>query len=76
MTDKSFEKELEDLKRLAGVGSYSGLTPYSSVEENVGSLANKLSKVQKKRKIQPGTEAWFRLWFSKPWLTGEKPYDD
>jgi|TARA_B110000483_G_C18202140_1_gene545719 hypothetical protein len=74
---KAFDKELDELKKLAGVGSYSGLTPYSSiVGENIGSLANDLSKVAKKKKIQPGTQAWFRLWFSKPWLTGEKPYDD
>ena len=75
MADKAFEKQLEELKKLAGVGSYE-LTPYSSTKENIGTIANKLSKVQKDRKIQPGTEAWFRLWFSKPWLTGEKPYDD
>ena len=43
---KAFDKELDELKKLAGVGSYSGLTPYSSiVGENIGSLANDLSKV-------------------------------
>ena len=75
MADKAFEKQLEELKKLAGVSSY-GLTPYSSTQENFGAVANKLAKVQKDRKIKPGTEAWFRLWFSKPYLTGEKPYDD
>lgn len=75
MADKAFKQELEELKKLAGVGSY-GLTPYLPTSENIGTIANKLSKVQKERNIQPGTEAWFRLWFSRPWLTGEKPYDE
>ena len=76
MADKAFENELLELKKLAGVDPYSGMTPYSSTNENFGSLADKLSKKQKEKKIKPGTEAWFRLWFSKPWLTGEKPYDN
>jgi hypothetical protein len=27
----------------------------------------------KKHNIRPGTDEWFKLWFSKPYLTGEKP---
>jgi hypothetical protein len=27
----------------------------------------------KKHDIRPGTEEWFKLWFSLPYLTGEKP---
>jgi hypothetical protein len=29
------------------------------------------ARLQKKRKIQPGTDEWFQLWFSRPYLTGE-----
>jgi hypothetical protein len=25
--------------------------------------------------IKPGTDEWFRLWFARPDLTGETPYD-
>jgi hypothetical protein len=27
----------------------------------------------KKHNIQPGTPEWFQLWFSLPYMTGEKP---
>jgi hypothetical protein len=33
-----------------------------------------LGQIQRERNIQPGTDEWFRLWFAKPKLTGEKPY--
>jgi hypothetical protein len=32
--------------------------------------------LQKKNHIKPGSPEWFRLWFSKEWLTGEKPIGD
>ena len=34
------------------------------------------SKLQKKHNIQPGTDDWFKLWFAKPHLTGERPFGD
>ena len=46
MADKAFEKQLEELKKLAGVGSY-GLTPYSPTQENFGAVANKLAQIKK-----------------------------
>ena len=70
-----FVRELEDIKRLAGV--------YQPVEEGDGSMgsnisktANKISNIMKEKNIQPGTPEWFQLWFSKPYLTGEKPYGE
>lgn len=42
--------------------------------ENISYTANKVSKYMKKHDIKPGTDAWFRLWFAKPFLTGENPY--
>ena len=63
---------LEEIKQLAGV--------YQPVEEGDGSMgsnisktANKISNIMKEKNIQPGTPEWFQLWFSKPYLTGEKP---
>lgn len=35
-----------------------------------------LGKYQADHNIQPGTDAWFRLWFSRPTLTGEKPHEN
>lgn len=59
---------LEDLKRLAGVNEQ------TSYGEEMSSHATNLGQIQRERNIQPGTDEWFRLWFSKPKLTGEKPY--
>jgi len=29
-----------------------------------------MQSIQRKNKIQPGSEDWFKLWFSRPYLTG------
>jgi len=59
---------LEDLKKL------SGITPQVIGEEsNISITGNEKGQLMKKHNIQPGTKEWFRLWFSKPHLTGEKP---
>jgi hypothetical protein len=57
---------LDDLKRLAGVNT--------SMGEEMSEQGTNLGQIQRERNIQPGTDEWFRLWFSKPKLTGEKPY--
>lgn len=62
---------LEDLQRLAGVRTYG-----NSLREqgsNISITANEKVQLMKKHNIQPGTQEWFQLWFSKPYLTGEKP---
>jgi len=40
---------------------------------NISVTADEKSKLAKKHKIKPGTPEWFKLWFSRPYLTGEKP---
>lgn len=67
----TFEQELKNLKKLAGVESFKGLTPYS---ENLSYVGDKKSKTMKKKNIKPGTPEWFKLWFAQPGLTGENPY--
>jgi hypothetical protein len=32
-------------------------------------------QLEKKYNIKPGTPEWMKLWFSLPYLTGEKPVD-
>jgi hypothetical protein len=59
---------LDDLKKLAGIGK-------NSYGQATTIVAADLAKVQRDRNIQPGTPEWFRLWFAKPLITGEKPYD-
>ena len=63
--------DLEYLKRLAGINNTSEHT--SSVGENVSHSATEKAQYQRKHNIQPGTPEWFKLWFSRPYLTGEDP---
>ena len=56
----------EDLKRLAGITNKNG-------GSNISITGNEKAELQKKHNIKPGTDEWFKLWFSKPYLTGEKP---
>jgi hypothetical protein len=57
---------INELKKLAGVVD-------SEQGSNISITGNEKAELQKKHNIKPGTDAWFRLWFSKPYLTGEKP---
>ena len=34
-----------------------------------------LGRYQKDNNIKPGTEAWFKLWFARQYITGETPHD-
>jgi hypothetical protein len=58
---------IDDLKRLAGVNTSYG--------EETSEYATNLGQIQREQNIRPGSNEWFRLWFSKPLLTGEQPYD-
>lgn len=60
--------ELDALRTLAGVKS--ALAPNGS---NISITAAEKARLMREHNIRPGTDEWFRLWFSKPYLTGEKP---
>lgn len=64
---------LDELKTLAGIKPFSGLQQYEGL--NISHTANEKAQYMKKHDIKPGTPEWFRLWFARPYLTGEKPYD-
>jgi len=61
---------LDDLKKLAGVK-----TSRSTLSEmpNISYTGMEKAELMRKYNIKPGTDEWFRLWFSRPYLTGEKP---
>lgn len=61
---------IEDMKRLAGIPS--GRSPEGS---NISLTGNEKGELMKKHNIRPGTPEWFQLWFSLPYMTGEKPVD-
>ncbi|MCX7592611.1 MAG: hypothetical protein N2235_02405 [Fischerella sp.] len=66
---------IADLKILAGISHKGSWQPvkFESQGSNISLTGNQKAQIQKDRNIKPGTGAWFRLWFSKPYLTGEKP---
>jgi hypothetical protein len=66
--------ELAQLKKLAGINEFKGFQPYNG--SNISITGNEKGELMKKNNIKPGTEEWFKLWFSKPYLTGEKPTGD
>lgn len=50
--------------------------PMSPVGSNISVTGMEKRNLEKSNNIKPGTPEWFRLWFSKPYLTGEKPVGD
>lgn len=66
---------IEDLQRLAGVRTqgYGNSLRKTSEGSNISLTGNEKARLQKKHNIEPGTPEWFQLWFSLPYLTGEKP---
>jgi hypothetical protein len=67
--------ELDRMKWLAGItpANLSNMQPYNPEGSNISITGTEKAEIQREKNIQPGTDEWFRLWFSKPYLTGEKP---
>ena len=66
--------EIQQLKMLAGIGNRPMMQEYKGHEgSNISVTGNEKGQLMKQHNIKPGTDAWFKLWFSKPYLTGEKP---
>ena len=73
--------DLDQIKQLAGISQnigrlqeYKGEGTVSTEGSNMSITANEKIQYQKEHNVQPGTPEWFQLWFSKPYLTGEKPW--
>jgi len=79
LPDDDYIHELKRIQYLGGLGSEARLNEYRAHTAKVKSgsnitvTANEKSKLMKQHNIKPGTPEWFQLWFSKPYLTGEKP---
>lgn len=61
---------LDELKKLSGSGKITGET---SAQPN-SALASQKAQYMRDNNIKPGTDAWFKLWFARPELTGENPF--
>jgi hypothetical protein len=65
---------IEELKLLAGIGNRAVMQEYRGFAgSNISVTGNEKGELMKKHDIRPGTDEWFKLWFSKPYLTGERP---
>lgn len=65
--------DISKLKQLAGI-----IKPSTSInfsEPNITITAAEKVKLMKEHNIKPGTEEWFRLWFTRPYLTNTDPLD-
>ena len=75
---------IHEMKALAGLygsglGGLAKLQEYNSSQtsdegSNCSITAMEKVDYQHKHNVKPGTPEWFRLWFSKPYLTGESPF--
>ena len=63
--------ELAELRTLAGIGNRPNWAAVTG--SNISITGNEKAQLMKKHDIKPGTPAWFKLWFSLPKMTGEKP---
>jgi hypothetical protein len=67
-------QEIRRLQFLGGLGGQERLAEYkNSLKQgsNVSVTAAENARIMREQNIQPGTPEWFKLWFSKPYMTGE-----
>jgi hypothetical protein len=71
------EDPVQELRILSGMGGLGGEARLHEYRANQGSnisvTGNNKGELMKKHNIKPGTPEWFKLWFSLPYMTGEKP---
>jgi len=71
--------EIKQLSYLAGLGAQARLQEYRANNidgSNISVTGMEKQELEKKHNIKPGTPEWFRLWFSRPYLTGETAIKD
>ena len=68
---------IHEMKRLAGITPAKPLfAEYRGYPgSNISVTGDEKGQLMKQHNIKPGTEEWFKLWFSLPYLTGEQPVD-
>lgn len=66
--------DIDTLRTLAGIKNIASMSPVNMGQgSNISITGTEKAELQREHKIQPGTQEWFKLWFAKPYLTGEKP---
>lgn len=68
--------EIKVLQHLGGINAQNRLQEYRVTQgSNISVTGSEKGRIQREQNIQPGTPEWFRLWFSLPYMTGEKPVE-
>ena len=66
--------DIDTLRTLAGIRNMASMSPVDMGQgSNISITGTEKAELQREHKIEPGTQEWFKLWFAKPYLTGEKP---
>ena len=66
--------ELKAITQLAGLGADARLHELKVAQgSNISVTGSEKGRIQREKNIRPGTPEWFKLWFSLPYMTGEKP---
>lgn len=61
--------DLKELQKLAGItNEFRGYEPYEG--SNISVTGTEKKQIEREKGIEPGTEEWFKLWFSLPHMTG------
>lgn len=58
--------DLDNLRKLAGIDK-------NAESPITGEIGTNKAEYMRQHNIKPGTDEWFKLWFSRPKLTGENP---
>jgi hypothetical protein len=62
--------DLIKLRKLAGIDEVKADGAQSPVS---GAIGTEKAEYMRAHNIRPGSDEWFKLWFSRPRLTGENP---
>jgi hypothetical protein len=57
--------ELDQIRKLAGINEFKGYTAYEG--SNISITGTEKAEIMRDQEIKPGTDDWFRLWFSRPY---------
>lgn len=72
--EPAIDDAVMDAEDLARIRSLAGINEGTvSAGSNISDTGMEKQRLEKEHNIQPGTPEWFKLWFSRPYLTGEKP---
>ena len=63
--------DIQELQRLAGItNEFKGYEPYEG--SNISVTGTEKKEIEREKGIEPGTDEWFKLWFSKPLWKGQE----